>query len=205
VTITLQKKAVNSSRRRREDLLWRVSNFHIWSYGKSTGGHSGEAGDFARGGDFAHVSVATTLGADFMKRIDVAIAVVVEGGRVLICQRKEKDTFGGFWEFPGGKCEAGESLEQCLVREMREELAIVVETVEKYPPIAHDYPHVRLTLHPFRCRRVSGEPKMIECQKFEWAEPGKIRDYRFPPANAALLERIATQITGASADAPCNS
>ena len=65
-----------------------------------------------------------------MKRIDVAIAVVVEGGRVLICQRKEKDTFGGFWEFPGGKCEAGESLEQCLVREMREELAIVVETVD---------------------------------------------------------------------------
>jgi mutator protein MutT len=140
-----------------------------------------------------------------MKRIDVAIAVVVDAGKVLICQRKAEDTFGGFWEFPGGKCEAGETLQACLARELLEELAIVVEPVETYPPIAHDYPNVRLTLHPFRCRLVSGELKLIECQAAQWVEPGKIRQYRFPPANAALLERIEKDLTGASADAPCNS
>ena len=112
------------------------------------------------------------------------------------------DTFGGFWEFPGGKCEEGESLESCLAREMLEELAIVVEPTGKYPPIAHDYPNVRLTLHPFRCRLVSGELKLIECQKAEWIEPAQIRKFRFPPANAALLDRIQKDLTDASADAP---
>jgi mutator protein MutT len=88
------------------------------------------------------------------------------------------------------------------VRELREELAIVVEAVEKYPPIAHDYPHVRLTLHPFRCRWVSGDVKLIECQRFQWVEPEKIRGFRFPPANAALVERVASEIRGGSVDVP---
>jgi 8-oxo-dGTP diphosphatase len=140
-----------------------------------------------------------------MKRIDVAIAVVVDGGKVLICQRKKEDTFGGFWEFPGGKREGEETLQACLARELFEELAIVVEAVGTYPPITHDYPNVRLTLHPFRCKLVSGELKLIECQKAQWVEPGKIRQYRFPPANAALLAQIEKDLTGASADAPCNS
>jgi len=126
-----------------------------------------------------------------MKRIDVAIAVVVRAGRILICQRKPSDTFGGFWEFPGGKCEGGESPEACLVRELREELDITPGATEKLAPISHDYPHVCLTLHPFLCTDFAGEPKLIECQRLQWVEPAKLRDFRFPPANAALLEQLA--------------
>jgi mutator protein MutT len=137
-----------------------------------------------------------------MKRIDVAIAVVLEAGKILICQRKSDDSFGGFWEFPGGKTEEGETIENCLLRELREELDLAVEPVEPLTPIVHNYPHVHLTLHPFLCRRVAGEPKLIECQKIEWIAPTSLRDFRFPPANEALLDEIVRRITPASAGAP---
>jgi 8-oxo-dGTP pyrophosphatase MutT (NUDIX family) len=64
-----------------------------------------------------------------MKQIDAAIAVITRGGRILVCQRHETDTFGGLWEFPGGKRESGETLEQCLARELIEELAVRAKPV----------------------------------------------------------------------------
>jgi mutator protein MutT len=136
-----------------------------------------------------------------MKRIDVAIAVVVHQGKILICQRKKGDTFGGFWEFPGGKCEAGESIQACLLRELREELDIVVEAVDSFSPISHSYPTAELTLHPFLCKHISGEPRMIECQRIEWVEPTKLRDFRFPPANHSLLQQIVDRLKPASVGA----
>ena len=63
-----------------------------------------------------------------MKRIEAAIAIVIRAGKILVCQRKDEDTFGGFWEFPGGKQEDGETLEQCLARELLEELNICART-----------------------------------------------------------------------------
>jgi mutator protein MutT len=149
--------------------------------------------------------ILTALAEGFMKRIDAAIAVVINEGKVLICQRKKDDSFGGFWEFPGGKCEPGETLESCLIRELQEEVALLVQPVEAYPPIAHDYPTVKLTLHPFRCKLISGQLQLIECQQAQWVAPQSLRNFRFPPANAALIERIQKQFTPASADAPCNS
>jgi mutator protein MutT len=137
-----------------------------------------------------------------MKRIDVAIAVVVESGKILICQRKSEDSFGGYWEFPGGKTEEGESVENCLIRELREELDLVVEPIEALTKIVHNYPHAHLTLHPFLCRRVSGEPKLIECQRIEWVQPAALHNFKFPPANSALLDEIIRRLTPASADAP---
>ena len=96
-----------------------------------------------------------------MKRIDVAIGVVTRAGRILICQRKSGDTFGGYWEFPGGKCESGEVLEACLARELMEEVAIEARVIEKLTIIHHNYPRTRLTLHPFLCEQTSGEPQLI--------------------------------------------
>jgi mutator protein MutT len=64
-----------------------------------------------------------------MKQIDAAIAVVTRGGQILVCQRHDHDTFGGYWEFPGGKREAGETLQDCLARELMEELAIRAKPV----------------------------------------------------------------------------
>src|SRR5688500_11500245 len=88
-------------------------------------------------------------------RIDAAIALVTAGDKLLICQRKNGDTLGGYWEFPGGKCENGETLKQCLARELREELAIVARPIARLTPIEHDYPHALLRLHPFVCQHES--------------------------------------------------
>ena len=125
-------------------------------------------------------------------RIDAAIAVVTREGKVLVCQRKEGDTLGGYWEFPGGKCEAGETLEQCLARELREELAIAARPLARLTTIEHDYPHALLRLHPFICELESGEVRHLECQASHWIDPLKLRDYRFPPANETLIEEAIT-------------
>jgi mutator protein MutT len=130
-----------------------------------------------------------------MKRVDVAIAVIVRDGKVLICQRKKKDTFGGFWEFPGGKCEPGESLEDCLARELLEELDIVAKINARLSSIVHNYPHVHLTLHPFLCEHVAGEPKLIECQQVQWISSDELGNYRFPPANGSLLAEVVSRVT----------
>jgi mutator protein MutT len=123
-----------------------------------------------------------------VKRIEAAIALVRRGDKVLVCQRKSDDTFGGYWEFPGGKCEAGETLEQCLARELREELAITARPVARLTTVQHDYPHVLLRLHPFVCDHVDGEVQHLECQASRWIDPPLLRGYRFPPANESLIE-----------------
>jgi mutator protein MutT len=121
-------------------------------------------------------------------RIDAAIALVTKANKLLVCQRKDDDTLGGYWEFPGGKCEEGETLEQCLVRELREELAIVARPIARLSTIEHDYSHALLRLHPFICRHESGDVQHLECQASRWIDPPQLRDYRFPPANETLIE-----------------
>jgi mutator protein MutT len=130
-----------------------------------------------------------------MTRIDAAIAIVTRGKQILVCQRKEGDTLGGYWEFPGGKCEDGETLEQCIQRELREEVNIVATPLVRLTPIDHDYPHVLVRLHPFVCRHESGEPELLECQAARWIDPVQLRDYRFPPANETLLEEVIDHLS----------
>jgi mutator protein MutT len=129
-----------------------------------------------------------------MNRIEVAIAVVKRQNRILICQRKDDDTLGGFWEFPGGKREDGESLETCLARELMEEVAIKANVIQKLTPIHHHYPHGQILLHPFLCEYSAGEPTPIECQRLQWIEVTALSNYRFPPANGPLLKEIAIAI-----------
>ena len=131
-----------------------------------------------------------------MKCIDAAIAIVVRASdqKVLICQRKDDDTLGGYWEFPGGKQECDETLEQCLARELREELNISATSTERLSPAEHQYPHVRVRLHPFICIHTAGEPQLIECQQARWIKPLELRDYRFPPANEALIEQLVQRL-----------
>jgi mutator protein MutT len=120
-------------------------------------------------------------------RTDVVIGIVGRAGQVLICQRPAGKSFAGFWEFPGGKREAGETIEQCLRRELREELAIEVTPVRALSTIDHDYPRGRIRLHPWLCDHHRGEPQLLAVQRVLWVEPLELKDYQFPPANDALI------------------
>jgi mutator protein MutT len=127
-------------------------------------------------------------------RIDVDIAVIARNGKVLVCRRRPDTTFPGCWEFPGGKREAGESAEQCLARELREELAVDVRPLEALDPIEHDYPSARIRLNPYLCTLVDGEPQAIACEQTRWINPAELRDYPFPPANERLIEQVIERL-----------
>src|SRR6476469_3906122 len=94
-------------------------------------------------------------------RTDVAIGIVTRAGKVLICQRPDGKSFAGYWEFPGGKREPGETIDQCLRRELREELAIEVTPTHALSPVDHDYPAGSIRLHPWVCTHDAGEPQPL--------------------------------------------
>ena len=125
-----------------------------------------------------------------MNRIDVALAIIVRDERLLICRRRQADQLGGFWEFPGGKATLGEGIQQCLNRELQEELGIDVEPVAALSSIDHDYPDILVRLHPFLCVHKIGEIKPLACQELRWVKASSLPDYSFPPANADLINQL---------------
>jgi mutator protein MutT len=140
-----------------------------------------------------------------MKRIEVAIGIIARNGRILICQRESHNALGDFWEFPGGKCEPGESPRDCVIREIREEVDVVVEIIEPLREIEHDYPHANITLYPFFCRYISGEERALASQKIRWVEPAKLDEHQFPPANASLVSEVIRRFTDRTGGVSCNS
>ena len=133
-----------------------------------------------------------------MDTVEVAIGIVRDQrGRLLICQRPDHVSLPGLWEFPGGKRQPDETLEQCLTRELREELAIEVRPVEALSPIQHEYPFACVRLHPFLCTQTGGEPRAIACQRFAWIESRRLAEFHFPPANRPLLRELLDKFAGA--------
>jgi len=127
-----------------------------------------------------------------LKVVEVGLGIVVREGHILICRRRSNGSFGGFWEFPGGKIEPGETPAECVRRELREELDISVTTVRGLDVIEHEYPKAWVRLHPFLCRHDAGEPTAISASEFVWVIPPALRDYRFPGANQGLVESLAS-------------
>lgn len=122
--------------------------------------------------------------------IEVAAALIQRDGRYLITTRREGTHLAGLWEFPGGKRRPGEQVEECLKRELREELDIEVEVHEALKTIEHAYPGVVVRLHFFRCSIISGEVRPKEEQEFRWVHPYEFGLYEFPPADAQLLQEL---------------
>ncbi len=127
-----------------------------------------------------------------LKNIRVAIGIVIRTGEILICKRKPRDSFGGYWEFPGGKCEPGESPANCVVRELLEELDIRVAPITQLEPIEHQYPETQVTLYPFICRYETGQAKPLSASELQWVSPTALHEYQFPAANDGLLKQLAT-------------
>ena len=121
---------------------------------------------------------------------DIAAGVIWRDGHILIAQRPPKGLLGGLWEFPGGKREPGESLKECLTREVREELGIEVAVGAPLATVQHAYTHFRITLHAFHCGHVGGTPQAIGCSAWKWVEPHQLDEYAFPAANRTIIARL---------------
>jgi 8-oxo-dGTP diphosphatase len=122
-------------------------------------------------------------------RIVVTAAVVERDGRYLLTRRLRGSHLEGCWEFPGGKCEAGESFEACLAREIEEELGTRAQVGREIFTIEHAYPERVVELHFFECA-LTGEPVPLLGQEMQWARREDLRALEFPAADAELLELL---------------
>ncbi|NDJ62929.1 MAG: A/G-specific adenine glycosylase [Chloroflexi bacterium] len=122
---------------------------------------------------------------------DVAAGMIWDdAGRLLIAQRPLDGLLGGLWEFPGGKQEPNEALEDCLRRELREELAIEVEVGELFARVRHAFTHFKITLHAFTCRHISGEPHRIGVRDWAWVTPDQLEQYSFGKADRQVIASL---------------
>lgn len=122
--------------------------------------------------------------------IEVGCAIIHKNGKLLIAQRNLGDSFGGYWEFPGGKREREETIEDCLVREAREELGILIQPERLLCNRVHGSPERRLSLFFFFCRWMSGEPRAIDCKDFRWVSREDIRQHTLLPGDLEVLEAL---------------
>ncbi|MET0469503.1 MAG: 8-oxo-dGTP diphosphatase MutT [Xanthobacteraceae bacterium] len=130
-----------------------------------------------------------------MKLLTVAACALVDAdGRVLLAQRPTGKPMAGLWEFPGGKVEAGERPEQTLIRELKEELGILVNEACLAPLTfaSHAYPDFHLLMPLFVCRRWEGTPMALEGQQLAWVRVNRLRDYPMPPADEPLVSHLMT-------------
>ena len=136
--------------------------------------------------------------------IEVGIAIVLRDDAIadpktgdqppiLVTQRREETVYGGYWEFPGGKVEDGEAIDDCVTREVREEVGIDVEVIHNLETVVHTYEHGTVRLHPRVCRRVdpSQTPTPIEVASVEWRALAEFESLRFLPANESILTALS--------------
>ena len=120
---------------------------------------------------------------------------IIEGddGKVLIALRPENVMLGGLWEFPGGKQEEGESIQQTVERELKEELGVEVHAYKEFMKLKHVYSHFSITLHAFNCKLLSGTPKPKSSQEIRWVNISELEEYPFPKANKQLTEKLISE------------
>jgi A/G-specific adenine glycosylase len=123
------------------------------------------------------------------KTIGVA-AIWNEHGQILIDRRRPEGLLGGLWEFPGGKIELGETVEECIKREIQEELGIDISVGDRLITIDHAYSHFRVTLIVHHCRYLSGVPQPIECDEIRWVTLDEIDQFPFPKANTQIITAL---------------
>lgn len=119
----------------------------------------------------------------------IGVAVIWNDQRqILIDRRLPEGVLGGLWEFPGGKVEAGETVEECVKREIWEEIGIVIEVGEHLITVDHTYTHLRVTLTVHQCRHLTGTPQTLECDEIRWVTLAEIDQFTFPTANQKIID-----------------
>ena len=123
--------------------------------------------------------------------IRVTAAILESNGKILIAKRKSLDTlFGGFWEFPGGKIEEGETPEECMARELKEELEIEVEVGELITSNEHKYPHGIFELLANKVKHISGAFILNDHDEIKWITIDELSNFKFPPADAPIISYL---------------
>ena len=121
---------------------------------------------------------------------DVVAALIWDQDKFMICQRPAHKARGLLWEFVGGKTEPGESLEEALVRECREELDITVSVGDIFTQVVHEYPDILISLTLFNCTIAQGTPRLLEHNDLKWITPAQIPQFDFCPADKDILALI---------------
>lgn len=119
---------------------------------------------------------------------EVTAAIIHKSGQLLICQRPKGKSCEMLWEFPGGKIEGGETLENCLIRECQEELGVIVKPEVPIRIVEYKYPNITVNIHFFCCKLVEGEPRCIEHNDIQWRIPDEIIKLPLCPADKIMLE-----------------
>jgi 8-oxo-dGTP diphosphatase len=128
--------------------------------------------------------------------VSVTAAVIVRDGRVLVARRPPGGRHPGSWEFPGGKQEPGETLEECLAREMNEEMGVEVTVSERVASVHHSYPDLEIDLIAFRCEISFGELADIGCAAHDWVEPERLAGLDLLPPDRVLARMIFPERSG---------
>lgn len=124
------------------------------------------------------------------KITEVAAGLIRDCDKFMICRRPVHKARGGLWEFPGGKIEPGETVSQCLVRECREELDIILTVGDEYMRLIHEYPDLTVRLILMNAVIAEGTPKLLEHSEIKWITAGEIDMYDFCPADEEILEKL---------------
>jgi len=124
----------------------------------------------------------------------IGVAVIWnDRGQILIDRRRLEGSMGGLWEFPGGKVESGETIDQCIQREIREELGIEISVREHLITINHAYPEFQVTLIVHNCHHLQGVPQTIECSEVRWVSLEELDEFDFPAANVQIISALREQ------------
>ena len=125
-----------------------------------------------------------------MDTTEVVAALIWQGDKFMICQRPAHKARGLLWEFVGGKVEKGETKEQALIRERREELNVLLSVGDVFMDVVHEYPDITVHLMLFNATIAEGEPKKMEHNDIQWITPSEIANYEFCPADEVILSKI---------------
>ncbi len=123
----------------------------------------------------------------------VTAGVVIQDGHVLVARRKAGSHLAGLWEFPGGKLEPGESPEECLARELREELGVSVRVGRVLETVYHRYPEKNVLLLFYACELTDGEPQALDVADVAWVRRAELSDLDWVPADVAFVERLSSE------------
>jgi A/G-specific adenine glycosylase len=126
---------------------------------------------------------------------NVAAAVIRQGDKLLIAQRPPEGMLGGLWEFPGGKQEPGETLEECLRREIQEELGVEIDVGQPVTTVKHGYTHFKITLTAFWCRLRQGTPQALKVADWRWVTLADLEAFPFPRTDQKIIEALREQMT----------